>query len=360
MTTSTSSDDLPDDFFSQRIGIEIVWVHLQPFLLARGYKLRSRYDPDWRPSWGNKKLSIHKADKYEDSLLGPPNYIIDATRISDGKKVVIKRVETATQEIPIASFLNLPHIRADPRNHTVEVLDILPIPGDDDHAIMVMPMLYFFEALPFRRVGEVEEALVQFVEALEFLHDHNISHNDICYNNMMMDPSRVIPKGFHFAKTHTHNGVNQSFSWRERWDVRPVSYFIIDFGISSIWPSKNDAVVKGKCGQDQSAPEFLHSRPFNLFRLDIYHLGNVIKGLIKACFNNYQGLEIFEDLARSMTLVNPDERPAASEALVMLLNASSHLDMQNRKRRIWRNNGLYRLTSFERFLIRTFRYNPIF
>ena len=77
---------------------------------------------------------------------------------------MIKRVETATQEIPIASFLNLPHIRADPRNHTVEVLDILPIPGDDDHAIMVMPMLYFFEALPFRRVGEVEEALVQFVE----------------------------------------------------------------------------------------------------------------------------------------------------------------------------------------------------
>ena len=108
----------------------------------------------------------------------------------------------------------------------------------------------------------------------------------------MMDPSRVIPKGFHFAKTHTHNGVNQSFSWRERWDVRPVSYFIIDFGISSIWPSKNDAVVKGKCGQDQSAPEFLHARPFNLFKLDIYHLGNVIKGLIKACFHVLMSIDV--------------------------------------------------------------------
>ena len=73
-TTSPSPDDLPDDFFSRRIGIELVWVHLQPFLLARGYKLRSRYDPDWRPSWGDKKLSIHQADKYEDSLLGPVRF----------------------------------------------------------------------------------------------------------------------------------------------------------------------------------------------------------------------------------------------------------------------------------------------
>jgi hypothetical protein len=30
---------------------ELFWVNLQPFLLARGYRLRERYHPDWKPSW---------------------------------------------------------------------------------------------------------------------------------------------------------------------------------------------------------------------------------------------------------------------------------------------------------------------
>jgi hypothetical protein len=30
---------------------ERFWVDQQPFLLARGYRLRPRYDPTWVPSW---------------------------------------------------------------------------------------------------------------------------------------------------------------------------------------------------------------------------------------------------------------------------------------------------------------------
>lgn len=30
---------------------EQFWVDHQPFLLSQGYRLRSRYDPAWKPSW---------------------------------------------------------------------------------------------------------------------------------------------------------------------------------------------------------------------------------------------------------------------------------------------------------------------
>lgn len=30
---------------------ERFWVDMQPFLLAQGYRLRPRYDPQWKPSW---------------------------------------------------------------------------------------------------------------------------------------------------------------------------------------------------------------------------------------------------------------------------------------------------------------------
>jgi hypothetical protein len=55
----TNVDD-EDAFFAElsekygphvRSAKELFWVNLQPFLLSRGYRLRERYHPDWKPSW---------------------------------------------------------------------------------------------------------------------------------------------------------------------------------------------------------------------------------------------------------------------------------------------------------------------
>jgi hypothetical protein len=37
----------PDELFSG----EVFWRDHQPWLLEQGYKLRARYQPDWKPSW---------------------------------------------------------------------------------------------------------------------------------------------------------------------------------------------------------------------------------------------------------------------------------------------------------------------
>jgi hypothetical protein len=87
--------------------------------------------------------------------------LIDAVRISDNTTVVLKRVETDREELTIGQYLSS---FSDPRNICVPILDAMPLPGTDAEAIIVMPLLYDFEYLPFRRFGEVTEAFRQFLK----------------------------------------------------------------------------------------------------------------------------------------------------------------------------------------------------
>jgi hypothetical protein len=89
---------------------------------------------------------------------------IDAIRIHDGRKVVIKLVRTWTEELPIIQYLTSPAMMSDSRNRSVELLDVILLPDDDDDVFIVMPMLLRFDILPFRRVGEFAEAVHQFLK----------------------------------------------------------------------------------------------------------------------------------------------------------------------------------------------------
>lgn len=86
---------------------------------------------------------------------------MDALRICDNTRVVFKKVDTASDEIPIAVYLSS---LSDPRNRTVPISDIIILPHDDTLALLVMPMLLQFSALPFLRVGEFAEAVHQFLQ----------------------------------------------------------------------------------------------------------------------------------------------------------------------------------------------------
>jgi hypothetical protein len=94
----------------------------------------------------------------------------------------------------------------------------------------------------------------------------------------MMDTSKVIPKGFHFAFWRSHDGVvTKRFEWRERWSVRPIQYYFIDFGLSCHYPAGLTNIRDlGIFGQDKTVPERSLTVPYDPFKLDIYQLGNVI------------------------------------------------------------------------------------
>jgi hypothetical protein len=90
-----------------------------------------------------------------------PN-VIDATQVC-ASKVVLKCLPAASEEVRIALFLTSPEMRADPRNRTVPIIDIIPIPGDK-HVLLVMPYLRVFDTPPFHCIGEIIDAFRQFLQ----------------------------------------------------------------------------------------------------------------------------------------------------------------------------------------------------
>ena len=85
---------------------------------------------------------------------------MDAIRIKDGTRVVLKIVEH--HEWSILRHLTTPQRRSDPRNRTVHVLDEIR-PEDDDRILIAMPLLHLYYSPPFQRIGEIFEAIRQFL-----------------------------------------------------------------------------------------------------------------------------------------------------------------------------------------------------
>ncbi|KAH0583283.1 hypothetical protein H2248_011158 [Termitomyces sp. 'cryptogamus'] len=306
---------------------ELVWVKYQPFLLSRGYRLRPRYNPDWIPSWPvDQPVDVEP----EDSLmLNNFKGLIDAVHIRDEAKVVLKIVQTSSNEIPTALYLSSPDLQHDPRNHTVPILDVLLLPDDDTTALLVMPQLIYFNHLPFRRLGEVTEAFSQYIEGLDFMQEHRILHGDVCQLNLMMEMTQVIPRGVHFVRRWTHDGVNEKLEWKTRWSVRPNKYYFIDFGHSYVIPLHiTKPVGIGIYGQDKTVPEFQSPNPYNPFLMEIYQLGNVLMNLIK----DYDGLESLLELATAMTRHNPNDRISLRNALDQI----NRIPKKSLNSRVWR------------------------
>lgn len=99
--------------------------------------------------------------------------------------------------------------------------------------------------------------------------------------NLMMDISNVVPKGSHFVRWRTHDGVDlRPFEWKERWSVRPVQYYLIDFGISLQLPNKDVGTI-GIWGRDRTVPELSTTEWYDPFKVDVYQLGRVILDMIE-------------------------------------------------------------------------------
>lgn len=89
--------------------------------------------------------------------------LIDATRISDGALVYIKRVLTSTKELEIALLFSSETLRQNPRNHCVSILDHFQDPEHNEISYMVMPFLHRIDNHPFQLVTQVVEFVDQML-----------------------------------------------------------------------------------------------------------------------------------------------------------------------------------------------------
>jgi hypothetical protein len=71
--------------------------------------------------------------------------------------------------VDIAQSLSTHDLRADPRNRSVPIFDVLHPPGEDDTVLIVMPLLRSFDSPPFDTVGEVVDFFTQILEVQTFV-----------------------------------------------------------------------------------------------------------------------------------------------------------------------------------------------
>ena len=92
--------------------------------------------------------------------------MLDATRISDGRQVLLKLIPDDSEhdyEREMLVHLSSPHLRSDPRNRTVELLDVVKLPNSGQIAL-VMPLLRWFNNPRFQTVGEAVDFFSQIFE----------------------------------------------------------------------------------------------------------------------------------------------------------------------------------------------------
>jgi hypothetical protein len=89
---------------------------------------------------------------------------IDATRISDGRPVVLKMLlsEEGPYELEINKLFSTEPLSSNPRNRCVHLLDVIELPNDPP--IIVHPLLRPFYKPPFRTYGEFVTFFTQVCE----------------------------------------------------------------------------------------------------------------------------------------------------------------------------------------------------
>ena len=95
----------------------------------------------------------------------------------------------------------------------------------------------------------------------------------------MFDPSKMYPKGFHPVKIDRNRNFKDAAKAYTR-TQRPPRYYLIDFGLSRQYPSR-DALDEPLRGGDQSAPEHQSGRRYNPFHTDIYYTSNLAQEFMK-------------------------------------------------------------------------------
>ncbi|KAJ7619797.1 hypothetical protein DFH06DRAFT_1235059 [Mycena polygramma] len=322
------SGTLSEDSMQRLSASEQLWARSYEFLLSRGYQLRKRYHPKWVRSWaGNKRHPI--AHECDDWLVSYADDAIDAVRVEDGRKVVLKRV--LGKELQILRHLDA--FRSDARNHTIPLLDVVPFP-DTEWTIVAMPYCRRFNSPPFHCRDEFVDAITQYIEGLQFMHEHSVVHFDIAAQNMVIEEERLIPKGSHWSNPDSHSGfLGHFFSWKKRCSLRPaVQYYYIDFGLSMHFPGRwEEARVALTLRTFPMIPELSLTAPYNPFYVDVFQLGLAMSRIIDV----YPALEDFRMVAASLTVHDPRARATLQDALKHLHGVCDQMSPSLRRKRIW-------------------------
>ena len=121
---------------------------------------------------------------------------MDATRLSDGETVILRRASCgkyATPREAVALLMSEP-AKSHQRNHTADLYEVLDVPGTDKDIVLVMPVLHHLTEPEFEIVGEVLECFRQVFEVtisrFGLLGSLNVIHTDLLGVGILAQLSR--------------------------------------------------------------------------------------------------------------------------------------------------------------------------
>ncbi|KAI0040834.1 hypothetical protein FA95DRAFT_1549370 [Auriscalpium vulgare] len=321
------------------------WVKHREWLEECGYKLRARYQPGWQPSW-NRDTEFYP--RFEDGRVND-SALMDAVRSSDGAYVVIKQIPkgSAVREVEINKLLSSPPLVSDPANHSAPLLDVLDVPDEPGHQLIVMPQLRPYYNPKFDTIGEAIAFFHQIIEGLQFMHQHHIAHRDCTNENIMMDPTGMYPDSFHpqSVKLEMRRDWKGKAKYYTR-TQRPPRYLFIDFGLSRVYPPELGTPIDiATRGGDKSAPEHVDTDiPCNPFPTDVYYLGNLIR---QNFILKYHGFSFMRPLVDNMVAQDPDKRPQMDEVAARFKEIRASVSSWKLRSRMVRRdeailNGVYK------------------
>ena len=109
-----------------------------------------------------------------------------------------------------------------------------------------------------------------------------LSYRDCSPKNILFDATHMYPLGFHPVKELFLDDITTGAPMIPRLEVG-VKYYFVDYGISSYFPpGSQHELVLGIAGRDRDVPELSNSVPYDPFKVDIFTIGNVLRGEFQA------------------------------------------------------------------------------
>ncbi|KAF9561605.1 hypothetical protein CPC08DRAFT_425200 [Agrocybe pediades] len=312
------------------------WETLRTFFTHKGYTL---YTPEGRTLNQKPPTTLDRArddlfvfpyarkfvDKEDDFLFRCNSPYVRAARDALGREVVIKLVSDGkkTTELDFLKFLNTKKARADPRNHTIPVIEFITL---EKYAFVVMPRwsnpCY---PLGFDTVEEVLNFARIFFEAFAFLHDNRIAHFDFLEQNAAVNALYTSSR----ARQGTIPGLR---------DPASVRYALIDFSCSSMYPLDvplDDARDTREVRSGMIAIRDPVVEPYNPFAVDFHSCADIIEQWTRHIENIVPDLGPFFD---KITTINYKRGSQASEALQSFMEIYSKLSPSTLRQEIgtWR------------------------